>query len=168
LDKNLFAEVANNESLLGESLIIVLLVALVSGIGTMVNASRPILALLTELINSVLFGWLLWSVIAYFVGTTFFGGKSSITEMLRTIGYANSPRLLGLFAFIPCFGWIFLLLGSILSLIAGIIAIRESMEFDTDKAVITAVIGYILYIMGSTAIRIIFSGLILPFQSLIN
>jgi hypothetical protein len=107
-------------------------------------------------------------VVAYFVGTTFFGGKSSITEMLRTFGYANAPRLLGLFAFIPCFGWIFVLLGGILSLIAGIIAIRESMEFDMDKAVITAIIGFIFYIMGSAAIRIIFSGLSLPFQSLIN
>jgi len=168
LDRTLFSEVAHNESLLGESLIIVFLVAVVSGIGTMVNASQPIFALTTEVINSVLFGWLLWSVVAYFVGTAFFGGKSSINEMLRTFGYANAPRLLGLFAFIPCIGWLLALLGGILSLIAGIIAIRESMEFETEKAVVTAIIGFILYIMGSAAIRIIFSGLSLPFQSLIN
>ena len=57
LDRTLFSEVAHNESLLGESLIIVFLVAVVSGIGTMVNASQPLFALTTEVINSVLFGW---------------------------------------------------------------------------------------------------------------
>jgi len=168
LDRSLFSEVAHNESLLGESLIIVLLVAVVSGIGTMLNANQPIFALVTEVINSVLFGWLLWSVVAYFVGTTFFGGASSINEMLRTIGYANAPKLLSLFSFIPCIGWLFALLGGILSFIAGIIAIRESMKFDTDKAVITAIIGFILYVMGSAAIRVLFSGLSLPFQTLFN
>ncbi len=166
LDKTLFSEVARNEFLLGESLIIVLLVAVVSGIGNMLNADQPVVALITEVMNSVLFGWLLWSVVAYFVGTAFFGGKASINEMLRALGYANAPRLLNFFAFIPCIGWIFALLGGILSLIAGVIAIRETMHFDNDKALITAIIGFILYVMSSAALRVLFSGLSLPFQSL--
>ena len=40
-------------------------------------------------------------------------------------------------------GWIFGLAGWVLSLIAGIIAIREAMEFETGNAVITVVISWI-------------------------
>ncbi|PKN84420.1 MAG: hypothetical protein CVU46_14205 [Chloroflexi bacterium HGW-Chloroflexi-8] len=168
LDKTLFAEAAKNESLLSESLIVVVLAAVLTGIGSMINADQPILALISEIANSVIFGWLLWSVIAYFVGTFFFGGKSTINEMLRTIGFANAPRLLSLFAFIPCVGWLFVLLGGVLSLIAGVIAIRESMEFNNDKALITAIIGFILFLMSSAVLRVLFAGLSLPFQSLFN
>ncbi len=124
------------------------------------------LVLLPKYLDSILFGWLLWSLVAYFVGKTFFEGKSSINELLRAIGYASAPRLLSLFAAIPCLGWLIALVGGILSLVAVVIAIRKSMLFDTDKAIITAIIGFVLYLMTSAAISIVFTGLSLPFQAL--
>jgi hypothetical protein len=163
LDPTLYREVAKSENLLSESVIVVIIVAVVSGIGSLAGSSRPLTAFIMDLFNNLIFGWLLWSLVAYFVGTAFFDGKSSINEMLRAIGYANAPRLLGLFGFIPCVGWIIVLIGAIFSLIAGVIAIREAMEFDTDKAIITAIVGFVLYAISASAIRIVFSGLSLPF-----
>jgi hypothetical protein len=96
------------------------------------------------LINGILIGWIGWAILTYFVGTLLFQGRADIPEMMRVLGYANAPNLLGLFGFIPCLGWLIALAGGILSLIAGVIAIREAMEFDTGKAVITVVISWVI------------------------
>lgn len=165
LDKTLFAEVASDKKLFTESLAIVLITAVLASVGSMINADKPIVTFVTQFINSIVFGWLLWSVIAYFIGKVFFDGDSSIEEMLRTLGFASAPRLLSLFTFIPCVGWLIALAGSLLSLIAGIIAIRESMEFSTEKALITAMIGFVLFLMSSAAIRALFIGFSLPFRA---
>ncbi len=165
LDKSLYLEVANNKNLLSESVIIVLVTALFAGVGSFINADKPVAAFLSQTVNSILFGWLLWSVIAFFIGKVFFDGRSSVEEMLRTLGYATAPRLLSLLSFVPCIGWLIALAGGILSLIAGIIAIRESMEFSTEKALVTAIIGFILYLMANAAVRALFIGISLPFQA---
>jgi hypothetical protein len=86
-------------------------------------------------------GWLLWSVVSYFVGTSFFGGQADLGEMLRVVGFAYTPQL---FAIIPCIGGI---IGAIWSLIAGFIAIRQGLDLDNTKAFLTAVIGFIAYVI---------------------
>ncbi|MAT41470.1 MAG: hypothetical protein CL609_03940 [Anaerolineaceae bacterium] len=166
LEPGLYREVARSEKLMGESLIIVIAVAFLGGIGSMIGADKPVFSFIAEIFNSILFGWLLWSLIAYFVGKSFFNGQSSINELLRAIGYASAPRLLSLFTAIPCLGWLIALIGGILSLIAVVIAIRESMMFDTDKAIVTAIVGFVLYLMTSAVITLVFTGLSLPFQAL--
>jgi hypothetical protein len=165
LDKLLFREVAQNDSYLKESFLIVLFVAIVSALGNTINSNRPVFSFLAEITNSIFFGWILWSVIAFFIGTAFFNGDSTINTLLRTIGYASAPRLLSFFGFIPCIGWLIGLAGAILSLIAVVIAIREAMHFEIEKALITALIGFILFLMTSAAIRIVLTGLSLPFLS---
>jgi hypothetical protein len=42
--------------------------------------------------------------------------------------------------------------------VAGVIAIRESMEFDTTKAVVTAVLGFIIYVVFNVVIGFVMSG----------
>ncbi len=163
LDKTLYAEIASDKKFFNESLAIVFITAVLASVGSMINADKPIVTFVTQFINSIIFGWLLWSVIAYFIGKVFFDGNSSVEEMLRTLGFASAPRLLSLFSFIPCIGWLLAFAGSLLSLIAGIIAIRESMEFSTEKALITALIGFVLFLMTSAAIRALFIGFSLPF-----
>ncbi|MCL5257164.1 MAG: YIP1 family protein [Chloroflexi bacterium] len=166
LDSRLFREVADNPSLTGEGALVAVIVALISSIGVVSFHPSAAVTYVTTVINSLLLGWVLWSVVAYFIGAKLFGGRSSIVEMLRTLGYANSPRLIGVLGFIPCIGWIFSLAGSILSLIAGIIAIRESMEFDTSKAIVTAIIGFILFVVVSAIIALVIAAVTLPFQAL--
>lgn len=166
LEPGLYREAADNEKLMSESLIIVVAVALIGALGSVFGADRPFMSFMADLSNSILFGWLLWSLVAYFVGTAFFEGKASVNELLRAIGFASAPRILSLFAAIPCIGWLIAVIGFVLSLIATVIAIREAMRFDTDKAIVTAVIGFILYLMTSAAIQLIFSGFSMPFRAL--
>ena len=161
LDPTLYRQVADDEQYTNEAFMIVLMVAFFGAAGAAIGAAmgdgQPVITFLTSLFSTILLGWLLWAVIAYFVGTAL-EGKSSIMEMARTLGYANAPGLLGLFAFIPCVGWLIAIAGVLLSLAAGVIAIRESMEFDTTKAVVTAILGFIVFIIARFTISFMLGG----------
>ena len=152
LDWTVFREIAEDQNALREAAIIVAIVTLLSGIGTFIGAlitdnsfGTAFLEFLnTWLIYGILLGWIVWAVLTYFIGTTLYHGKTDIPEMLRVLGYANAPNLLGIFGFIPCVGWLIALAGAILALIAGVIAVREAMEFDTTKAIITVVVSWVI------------------------
>lgn len=160
LDFTVFREIAEDQAAMTEAAIIVAVVTFMSAIGTFIGSliadagfGSALLGFFgTWLISGILLGWILWAVLTYFVGTMLFQGKTDIPEMMRVLGYANAPNLLGIFAFIPCVGWLIALAGWILSLIAGVIAIREAMEFDTGKAVITVLISWVIQLVISLII----------------
>ena len=160
LDFTVFREIAEDQNAMTEAAIIVALVTFLSGIGTFIGAliadagfgSAFLSFLSTWLISGILIGWIGWAVLTYFVGTLLFQGKTDIPEMMRVLGYANAPNLLGIFGFIPCVGWVIALAGWILSLIAGVLAVREAMEFDTGKAVITVLISWVIQLVISLII----------------
>jgi uncharacterized membrane protein len=158
LDPTLFRMVADNPEYTNEAIIIAVVVSVVAALGSLVSP-QPIQTFLLALINGLLFGWVLWALVAYFVGKTFFKGRSSPIEMLRTLAYAGVPRILAVFGFIPCVGWLAAIIGGILAIVAGVIAIRESMEFDTTSAVVTAVIGFLLYIIATVILGLVFAPL---------
>jgi hypothetical protein len=163
LDRTVFRQVADNPEYMSEAVIIAVVVSAVAALGTLfVPHQQAGLYFIVQLVNNLLVGWFLWAVIAYFVGSRFFGGRSSVSEMMRTLAYAGVPRLLSVFSFIFCIGWILALVGWLLSVVAGVIAIRESMEFDSSSAIITAIVGFMLYIAAS----IIIGLLVAPITSL--
>lgn len=157
LDKTLFRMVADNPEYTQEAAVIAVVVSMVAALGAF-GGPKPVLNFFLQLVSNLLLGWVLWALVAYFVGTKFFNGRSEPMEMLRTLAYAGIPRLFGVLAIIPCIGWIGALAGGILSIIAGVIAIRESMEFDDTSAIITAVVGFILFIIASAVLGIVFAA----------
>ena len=88
-----------------------------------------------------------YGIIIFLSWPKFFGGEGDVGEVLRTLGYAYSPQVLGILAFIPCVGWAIAFVASIWSLVAGIVAIREAMDFDTGKAILTMFIGWVIVVV---------------------
>jgi hypothetical protein len=136
----------------GQAAVVVFIVALVaalgSGFGALLTDGEFFTSVLSTLL-SVIVGWVVWSVLTWFVGVKFFGGKADISEMLRVIGFAYAPQMLGI---IPCVGWF---IGIVWSLIAGFIAIRQGLDLDNTKAFFTAVVGVIAYMVVSLIFNII-------------
>lgn len=158
LDSTVYREIAEDQNAMTEAAIIVVIVALLSGLGRAIGSGNFIVNLIVTLLTAILVGWILWAILTYFVGTALFKGKTDIPEMMRVLGYANAPNLLGVFAFIPCVGWIIALIGAILAFIAGFLAVREAMEFDTGNAIITVLISWVIAFAINFGIGLLISG----------
>lgn len=79
----------------------------------------------------------------------FKGPETSATwgELLRTIGFSNSPGVFRLFSFIPFLGGIISFVASVWALIAGVIAVRQALDFSTGRAIATCIVGWIIYMV---------------------
>jgi hypothetical protein len=160
LDKSVYAEVEADEMATSQAAIVVAIVAVLSaiggGVGTLVTAGGTgFLRAFLGAILSTFVGWLVWSAVTYFVGTSLFKGEATIGEMLRVIGFAQAPQVLGLFSFIPCVGWLFSLAGWLLSLYTGFLAIQEGLDLDTGKTLATVAIGWVVAFVVSLVIGLI-------------
>ena len=90
----------------------------------------------------------------YLIGTKLLGGTATWGELLRTIGFAQTPRLFSILGFIPMLGTIIRLGVAIWLLIAGIVAIRQALDFSTGKAVITALLGWFAVMILSAIVGV--------------
>lgn len=158
LDTTFYNEVEQDTSLNGEALTVVVIAAVASGIGAGGGAliggngiGAAIAALVVGTLMAVV-GYFIWAWLAQFIGTRFFGGVGDFGELRRTLGYAYAPNILGIFNLIPCFGSLIALVGSLWALVAGIIAVREALDFDSTKAILTVVIGWVIVFVVSAII----------------
>lgn len=166
LDSSLYEEAEHDLSLTGEALRVVVLVALLGGLGALldhfVSGGRgglggALFSFLVYLVQAVV-GWGIWAWLTYFIGTRVFHGTATWGELLRTIGYAYSPHVLDLFRFIPCLGPLLFAIAWIWSVVAGVVAVRQALDFDTGKAIGTVVIGWIIQAIVTGVVLLISGG----------
>ena len=146
LDANVYEEIEADENATTQAAIVVAVVAIVGGlIGGGISAAMGgsfLGSFLSQLLSAFI-GWLIWSGVTYFVGTSLFGGKATMGEMLRVLGFAQAPGILGIIPVCGSFvGWVW-------TLACTFIAIRQGLDLDNSKAAMTAVIAFIaVVIMG--------------------
>ena len=101
-------------------------------------------------VTTSIIGWLAWAFITYWIGKTIFKGpQTEVTygQMLRTLGFANSPGILRIFSFVPFVGGLIAFVATVWVLIAGIVAIRQALDFSTWRAIGTAFVGWLVYVL---------------------
>ena len=114
LDRTVFAEVEHDESATTQAATVVAIVAALSVIGTiiqmlfsLVRGGKPDIGgmILSVVVTFVItfINWAVWSGVTYLVGTKLFKGEATFGEMLRVIGFAYAPQMLGI---VPCIGGI--------------------------------------------------------------
>lgn len=136
-----YEEVEADQTATSQAAIVVAIVAVASAIGNYFrHGGRGIIGAVV----AAFIGWLLWAGITYFVGTRLFGGTATMGEMLRTLGFAQSPGVIAILAIIPILGWLIMAVIALWQLVAGIIAIRQALDFTTSKAILTALIGWVI------------------------
>lgn len=139
LDTAIYEEVEHDASATGQAAVVVAIVAVASAIGAIGGEGMgPIGALIGALI-----GWLVWAGVTYLIGDKLLGGTASWGELLRTLGFAQSPGVLFALGIIPLLGGLVRFIVGIWILIAGIIAIRQALDFSTGKAILTVVLGWL-------------------------
>jgi len=139
LDSHVYEEVEADTTATGQAAAVVVIVAVAQGLGA---ASLGLSGIIAGTI-AALVAWLVWAGVTYLIGDKILGGTATWGELLRTLGFAQSPGLLGILAFLPVLGGLIRFAIAIWVLVAGIIAIRQALDFGTGKAILTAVIGWL-------------------------
>lgn len=164
LDLDLYEEVEADGEATPQALLVVVIVSVATGLGSGLAAAaagRPDLVL-GSLVGGVLValvGWAIWSYVTYWIGTRLFGGTATYGELLRTIGFAYSPGVLRVFIFIPWLGGLVALAASLWSLVAGVIAVRQALDFTTGKAIATVIVGWLVMVAITVILGLLGFGL---------
>lgn len=157
LEADFYEEVEAEPEALAQAFAVVLLTASASAAGSLIadlgyapaataaNAAfRAGVHFLTPIVT-----WLAGSAFAYMVGATFFRGpetESDYAELLRTVGFAFAPGILLILTCAPWFWFSFgtELLANLWMLCAGVVAVRQALDFTTGRALGTFGVAYLL------------------------
>lgn len=164
-----YRQIAEDQSATTTAAIIVAIVSVVSGVVGAVflsalssslpqtggmNPTNPI-GFAIQTIAVGLIGWVVGSWAMAFAGNAL-GGKTNTGEMLRVYGFASIFSLLSI---IPCLGFF----AWILAIIATVIGIREAAEVSTGKAIGIGIVAFIVLIVVSFVLNLIFGLILRPF-----
>ena len=137
LDVATYEEIEADSTALPQAAMVVAAVAVCGAIG---NAGSGFGMAFLSLITAFL-TWLVWSSVSFFVGTKFMGGTASWGEVVRVIGFAQAPGLLAILGILPFLGILVTPIVALWTLVTGVVAIRQSLDLTTGKAVATALIS---------------------------
>ena len=161
LEAPLYEEVEADVTATSQALTVVVIVALASGIGQAIavsmagQAARGGVGPVVGGIIGALLGWAVWSYVVYFVGTRFMGGTATYGELLRTLGFAETPSILLIFSFIPVLGGIVAFVAFIWRVVAGFIATRQALDIDNSKTVVTILLGIVALVIAVAVVGIV-------------
>jgi hypothetical protein len=156
LSAPVFEEVEHDRAATGQAALVVALVAVLVGLGSGLTANFGAGEFLRSFASSLVWafvGWFVWAAVSYVIGTSLFGGVADMGEMLRVIGFAMAP--LGL-AIIPCLGGI---VGSLWALSAAFVAVRQGLDIDNTRALLTILAGFVVFVAGYLVVAVLLWGI---------
>ena len=135
LNVDTFEEVEHDRSATVQALLVVVIVAVVSGVGGVLSKDASV-------VDGVLLGvvrgavsWAVWALVAWMVGTTILRTRQTEADwgqLTRTTGFAQTPGILAVLIFIPVVGGIIGLAVFIWQLAAMVIAVRQSLDYTSS------------------------------------
>jgi hypothetical protein len=165
LDTSLYEEVERDTTQTNNALTIVAIAAVAGGVAgaiAQIVAGRPgaaVIGLIGGIVGAVVL-WGLATGLIYLIGTRLFGGTATWGEVLRTVGFANSPGVLNVLGFIPVLGGIIQFAVGIWVIVTSVVAIRQALDVSTGKAIVVGIIGWLC---AAIVVAIVASILALPF-----
>ena len=134
LSVDTFEDVERDSSATIQALIVVIIVALASGIGELLSGDANILRALVFGVIRGIVGWAIWALVAMFVGTKIL--KTEQTEadwgqLARGTGFAQTPGILTILVFVPVVGWVIGLLALVWQWACMVIAVRQSLDYTS-------------------------------------
>lgn len=142
-DRSVYAEVEVDPSGTRQAAFVVAFVAVCAVLGTiLLDVWYP--GAILGAVLAALIRWLLWSGLDYLIGGMLFHRPMSFEHLVRALGYAQTPQVLAVLAFVPVVGpW--LVIGSrLLTMVAGNLAIGHALELRTPQAVAIRLVGFAL------------------------
>lgn len=144
LDAATYEAVEHDTTATGQAAVVVALAAVAAAIGDVWRSGGP--GLFNGLVG-YLAGWAVWSGIAYLVGTRLFGGRATWGELLRTLGFAQAPGVLLVFAIVPLLGALVKGIVGLWLLATGFVALRQALDVSVGRTVLTALVGWVALVV---------------------
>ena len=146
LDVRIYEEVEADGTATRQAMGVVLLSSVAAGIGSLSLGTGVIASAVAALLS-----WVIWAFLTYIVGTRLFPQsqtQADMGQMLRTLGFAQSPGVLRIFGGIPGIGPLVLGVVSVWMLVAMVIAVRQALDYtSTWRAAAVCIVAWLAVII---------------------
>jgi hypothetical protein len=149
LNAETYEDVESDRGATIQALLVVIIVTIASFIGDLLSSGddiNVIRSLITGLVLGVA-GWAIWALVTWIVGATIL--KTEKTEadwgqLARGMGFAQTPKILNVFLFVPYVGWLIALVAFVWSFVCMVIAVRQCLDYtSTLRAFFVILISFI-------------------------
>jgi len=157
LDASVYEEVEHDTSAFGQAAAVVALSALAQAAGTFGETGGG--GALASLFGGFV-GWFLGTGLVWLIGVAIMNHTSDYGELLRTLGFAAAPGMLGVLGVLPL-GPAEALLGVAifaLSTIAAVIAVRQALDVGTGRAIVVCVLANLVPVALAMALGLLLVG----------
>ena len=147
LDGSVFRENRDRQETMFAALGVVIISGFAFSLGIWVEVREPGLVGfdpgelfgLVMAVSTIMTGWFLWTLFVWILGIRLFQGDAGFRGALRSLGICYAPIALTVFyTFVP----LLMIVGIIWILFAGVVAIKNTLDFEWWKAGISVVIGW--------------------------
>lgn len=152
LRRDVYEEVEHDRGATRQAALVVLASSLAAGVGSITEDG--VIGLVGLTIGS-LAGWALYAFFTYWIGTRILAtGETSADwgEVARTLGFASAPRLIILVGLVPVLYGPAAVIAGIWVLVTTVVALKAALEMGTGRAIATALLGTIPYLVVFGAI----------------
>lgn len=159
LDRAIYEEVEADRGATVQAFLIVLGSSVAAGIGTPAGAGRTVSTVLFFSMVALL-TWAAWALLVFEIGTRLMperATRSSVGELLRTLGFAATPGLLRVLGFMPDVMLPVLFMTTLWMLAAMVVAVRQALDYQsTGKAIAVCVFGLALSVTFAVVLGLLF------------
>jgi hypothetical protein len=149
LDPATYEDVERDVNATVSALLVVVIAAVASGLAGL-GANGGLSGLIGGILAAIV-SWVVYAIVVYFIGTTILKTaetRSTVGELLRTLGFAQSPQVLLVLGVVPILGALVGLVVGIWLILTTIVAIRQALDFtSTARAVVVAIVAGLCYLI---------------------
>ena len=147
-DVKTFNEIEADPKAMGQAITVIVIAGIAALIGNIFRAG--IAAGVIGLVGSLL-GYALFSLMVFLIGTKVMPEpttKADFNETFRVVGFAAAPGVFHILAIVPYLGPLISLLIGLWSLVIGVVAVREVLDYSsTGRAIVVCLIAAFIYLI---------------------
>ena len=147
LDVRIYEEVEGDTGATGQAMGVVLLASLSGGVGTVGLGTGSLGSVVIGGIAGLI-GWVTWAFVTYIIGTRLLPEsqtRADVGELMRTLGFAQSPAVLRILGGLSGVGPLVLSLTQVWLLVTMVVAVRQALDYSsTWRAVGVCLVGCVL------------------------
>ena len=164
LSVDTYEEVEKDRGATIQALLVVIVVTVASVAGELL-ANREEVEVVRALGVGIVRGvvsWAVWALVIWIVGAMILRTEKTEAdwgELARGTGFAQTPRILNLFIFIPGFGGLIALAAFLWTFVAMMVAVRQSLDYtSTWRAFFVILIAFIPVLVINTIVFLLTGG----------